>query len=381
MCEAGVPATANITDFTVFVDRREIGETGLALVNPTHLALDPQLRLYDTSFNPIAARSISEYTGSTLSGGGHLARFAVELFPELRQFGMIQGIITIESSSGLAAITLRQDHDPRSSFPDYVPTLTTYPIMAGRADSEPVAPLHKNLYFPQIAQGLNTPFNFETSLFLVATNSESTVQIEFFGSDGAPLEIPFEGRGSVSRINWSLTAGQAVSELTESIGPLVTGSAVISADNQVEGSAVFSAREGGIKLFEGGVPAAQPMTDFSLIVNQRDKRETGFALVNTGTEGAQITFRLYDSTFNLLETATLEESFGSPLLPGGHLARFLFELFSAGSIESIENGLLTVDSTQPLAAITLIQTNQIGVDYPEDIYRITIYPVIEGRPD
>ncbi len=44
-------------------------------------------------------------------------------------------MVTVASDIPLAALTLRQNDNPSLGFPQDVPTLTTFPVISGRADS------------------------------------------------------------------------------------------------------------------------------------------------------------------------------------------------------------------------------------------------------
>jgi hypothetical protein len=67
--------------------------------------------------------------------------------------------------------------------------------------------------------------------------------------------------------------------------------------------------------------------------------------------------------------------------PGAHFAGYLDEIFPAVRGVTLEAGVLTVESGVPLAAISLVESDEAGVSFPQDLYRVTAYPVIPGRPD
>ena len=86
-----------------------------------------KLRLFDTDFNPVAM------TDFLLPEGAQISRFVHEYFQDQPQIAAraqeMQGVVVVESTVLLAAITLRLNNDPQN------PTLTAFPVIEGRADS------------------------------------------------------------------------------------------------------------------------------------------------------------------------------------------------------------------------------------------------------
>ncbi len=96
--------------------------------------------------------------------------------------------------------------------------------------------------------------------------------------------------------------------------------------------------------------------------------------MNTSTEAAEITVRLYDMDTNLVYEKTLD-----PLEPGQHLPQFIFQMLPEVAAQASEmRGVVTVESTQPLAAVTLRQKNKVGVEFPTEVPTLTTFPVIAG---
>ncbi|MEE8585691.1 MAG: hypothetical protein V3T83_12665 [Acidobacteriota bacterium] len=93
------------------------------------------LRLYDKSFN-----LIGEETLDPLAPGHQRPRFIHEFLQDAalsEPARDMEGALTLSSDIPLAAVTLRQNDDPSKEFPQEVPTLTTMPVVPGRADSSP----------------------------------------------------------------------------------------------------------------------------------------------------------------------------------------------------------------------------------------------------
>jgi hypothetical protein len=132
------------------------------------------------------------------------------------------------------------------------------------------------------------------------------------------------------------------------------------------GSALFRVTNAaGIVVSEAGVGAAEPIRSGRIFVDEVATR-TGLALVNTSAlQAAALTFTLRDSTGVQVDQTTA--SLGAKQ----HLARFVDELFKSGKAAGLR-GSLTVESSQPVAAVTLREKpNQFG----EHLY--TTLPVVD----
>ena len=133
--EAGVPAAPALTSFSLFVDSVGSKDTGLAIVSPPVDGGAPDanlmIRLQDKQFTEIATTPVPLPTGQ------HMSRFVSQFFSSdmASLTDNIEGTLTVESDRPVAAVTLRQNDDPAVPFPDEVPTLTTFPVVAGVAGS------------------------------------------------------------------------------------------------------------------------------------------------------------------------------------------------------------------------------------------------------
>jgi hypothetical protein len=141
-------------------------------------------------------------------------------------------------------------------------------------------------------------------------------------------------------------------------------------------------------LFEAGVPASTPLNEFSIFVDSLGVRDTGFALVYPGQETgssaaeeikAHVKLRLYDKEFN-----SIGETVFGPLSPGSHVARFVHEMFDDPSVKAQAQemeGILTVESDQPLVAVTVRQTDDPAKEFPQEVPILTTFPVMPGSLD
>lgn len=94
---------------------------------------------------------------------------------------------------------------------------------------------------------------------------------------------------------------------------------------------------------------------------------------------AIVTLRLFDQEFNFIAERELD-----PLAAGSHLARFVHQLFDDDQVVSEAQelkGLLTVESTQPLVAVTLRQRDDAMLEFPDEVPLVTSFPVIPGVPE
>ena len=379
--EAGVPSTRAAGDFVFLLDSLGDNDTGIALVNASEgLSDEPdpakiELTLRDADGNLIGTSSLD------LARGQHRARFISELFPTVReQASEMRGIVAVHSPVPLVALTLRQRDNPDLEFPFEVASLTPFPVM------QP-SNLGATLYFPQVANGafgVTQDNQFMTSFFLANPGTlgiTTRVTLAFFDSNGDPMGLDIGTGSSVGSIQLNLGPGQFQVLQTTGQGGLQVGYAKLTATNPViAGTGVFTQHAvlQNQNLFEAGVAATLPRRKFSIFVDSIGAPDTGLALVNTSTEQATVTLRLYDLDFNLLaeQEITLEA--------GHHLPRYVSQLFTDPDVSEQATemrGVLTVDSDQPLAAVTLRQKDvQFSVRNPAAVPTLTTFPVIAGVP-
>jgi len=104
---------------------------------------------------------------------GHRAAFVAQMIEGLPDG--FSGVAEISSTSPFVALTLRGLTNRRGDF-----LLTTFPI----ADSSQPAPTP--IVFPHIADG----GGYSTQFIFISASGAASVNVDFFGSDGAPLSIP-----------------------------------------------------------------------------------------------------------------------------------------------------------------------------------------------
>jgi hypothetical protein len=241
-------------------------------------------------------------------------------------------------------------------------------------------------YFPQIGDGVAGSLQFQSSLIFVNTSSDTTAQIEFFATgSGLPMSVAL-GDSEASPIhNVGLKRGESISLQTPGTGQIQVGYARVQTGAGVSGVAVFGTTDkgSGVGLYEAGVPVTETLTEFTVFVDSMGNRDTGLAVVYPPPVGgvapsapsdANLTLRLYDKQFQLIAERALD-----PMLPGHHFARFVHQLFEDPAVvESAKEmqGVLIVSSNQPLAAVTLRQSDTPGLSFPDDVLMLTTFPVI-----
>jgi len=367
--QTSVPATEPAREFSLFVDRTGGRETGLALLNAGNSNADPQLSFYDSSGTVLAGRTVAQITGQLLLKGQHLARYAVELFPELESGRIERGVLSVRSSSPTAAVALCEYVDDSAPMEGALRSMSTLPVIpaAGGDGSDT-----RTFYFPQVGNGSSADLGLRTALLFTNLGDEADLVVDFFDSDGKPLSLDLVDLGVRSSVASRVSKGEVFSVRTSGEGPVVSGYARVTTKGSVSGTARFSYGQGGVTLFETGVPACGPLTDFSVFQSSiANSLETGIALVNTGSAPATITFRLYDAAYRLV--AVKEMSDDEALAPGAHLARYAKEIFAEADLDAVPLGIITVESDQSLAVISL--------RHAERPSRLVILPVIEDRPD
>ena len=82
-----------------------------------------ELRLQDTAGNEVASRELE------LAAGEHTAQFLTQLFPEVEGIDNMRGLLGISSPVPIVAVTLLQNDDPATPFPQDVGTLTAFPVL------------------------------------------------------------------------------------------------------------------------------------------------------------------------------------------------------------------------------------------------------------
>lgn len=197
---------------------------------------------------------------------------------------------------------------------------------------------------------------------IVASNlSNSTAQgeLKLFGSDGTPLSLTInEAEGS----SFSFTLPPLASRTFVSSGTkssTTAGYAVIRANVPVEATAIFRILDTQRQpVSEAGVSAAAGKP-YQVGVVQKvvaGNFNSGLAAVNTGSQAADSRIELFDES----GTRVAVDETLLDLAPGGHIARFLTELFPQLENQDFR-GTVVITSNRPLALVILRTVNGLVI--------------------
>ena len=240
-------------------------------------------------------------------------------------------------------------------------------------------------FFPQVADGTLEGIRLRSSVILLNTGQPTEVELALFRSDGSPWtpDLGVEPCAN-GRFRLEIVSGGAV-RLTTPGDPqnIAVGYAVLEAPDTVEGTVVFAGydAESGVSLFEAGVPATTPCQELSVFADTLGSMDTGLALVNAGTQTAELTYRLWDKERRLLAQRTGDDL---KLEAGHHTARFVTELFRPGDVETgvepaaireTEGVLEVLSSGAAVSAVTLRQLVSGGT-FPPIVPVLTTFPVV-----
>jgi hypothetical protein len=165
--QSGIPSATPTTHAHVYVDTTGQHNTGLAIANPAGTALSVSV----TAFRPDGSTRAGLGT-VPLVALGHAAAFAWQFIQGLPSG--FTGVLDISAPQPFVALTLRSLQNSRGDF-----LMTTMPI--ADLSRTPTSPL----VFPQIADS----DGYQTEIILLSTSGSSTVTVDYFGNDGAPVIV------------------------------------------------------------------------------------------------------------------------------------------------------------------------------------------------
>ncbi|GAB4231002.1 MAG: hypothetical protein Kow00109_02910 [Acidobacteriota bacterium] len=130
--ETGVPDVEPVTIASVPVDWQPgWRRTALAIVNSSDAPVDPELRLYDADFEPIATVRLSEALGTGLAPGAQRAAFLDEIFAISWTEDSPPGLVILESTAPLAVVALTEADRPGLGYPGDIYRLSVRPVLPG----------------------------------------------------------------------------------------------------------------------------------------------------------------------------------------------------------------------------------------------------------
>jgi hypothetical protein len=322
--ETGIGHSEPLTEFVIPVQSIGNYSTGLALFNPN---------AQDSSYTAILIdKDGSELLRTTriLAAGNHLSIYvAGDLFPAVAS---VEGILTIQSSIPISAITLRQNASPLS--------YTSCPVVSKSSTQTTV-------HLAQVVNGTYPEQSYRTS-FLLFNISASTanVSISLTRDDGTPFAVAIPGLATNSTFNFTIEAGKSLFLQTDGTGAVDKGGATIISNVPIGATGIFTVYDGdGNFVTETGITGSPILTDFTLPVVYSGQMDTGIALFNPGASTVTATIRFLSS-----EGENFETTKQITLISKGHSASFFSQIFTeAGNVQ----GSLAISVPGGVAPLTM----------------------------
>ncbi len=372
--EAAVPPSPPTTAARVFVDYREHVaatpahtedgfidiDTGFAIVNRGSRAANLTYTLRDAAGARIGAGH------GAIPAGTHVAKFVDQLRDVAPDFSMPadfpaaihSGSLEVDSDQPVSILALRLTRNQRNEA-----LLTTTPVadLTRPPDEGP-------LYFPQFADG----GGYVTSLVLLNTaDSVETGKLRLFDDDGKALSANQAGGTRDSVFNYAIQPGGVFVFETDGfpVDARVGWAQLIPDANSSSpvGAGIFSYSQGGVRVTEAGIPAANPTTHAHVYIDQAGYHSTGLAVSNPGAAGIDVKLKAYRPDGSVVTEAG--ESALS-LSAEGHSARFVPQFFSG--LPAGFTGVLDISSTSAFVALTLRSLTNSRGDF-----LLTTFPVAD----
>ncbi len=334
LTEAGIGASAALTQFSMAVDTVLPFNTGLAVANLGTETTTLTFELYNADGDLVASRN-----DVTLPGHGQLSLYVAGpegIFPSMTN---LRGRLVVTSSTTqIAAITLRQN----SAAGTPLTTLPAIPSTFGGRVFD----------LSQVANGVKG-IGIKTQFIIFSLGPAVTVHLSLKNDDGDAFSVQLSNGESGSEFDIPVPAGGAVFLETDGTGTLTTGSAHITSDTPVGLTAVFSLLDAQGKVtVEAGVGNSPVAARFSIPVDTTSGFNTGVALSNPNDSAATAHVIFFGTDGAITQGPDIN-------IPAwGHTAKYvagsngLFDNFGA------KQGQLGVQSDVPLSGLGLRQ--QLG---------------------
>jgi hypothetical protein len=128
--EAGVPASPNLNNFTIFVDTRTGFNTGLAIANAGSTASNLTFRLLKLDSSPLAVTPAT----LTLGANQHRAQFVTEFSEFGNASANVVGSLEVSATAPVSAVTLRTSPSSLTTTP-IVPRPAAAKISTGSSEA------------------------------------------------------------------------------------------------------------------------------------------------------------------------------------------------------------------------------------------------------
>jgi hypothetical protein len=333
--EVGVQATSLMRKFVIPIQTTANGAvtTGLALYNPD--ALDSTLTL---SLKNEDGTTADANVSVPLAAGNHTAFYITDKFPSTNN-ARFSGMLTVQSSSNISAVTLRQN------APSTV-TYTSIPVV-------PTTSTQKTFNLAHFADGQvgGTPYKTTFMLYNFSTSS-ATVTLAPRQDDGTALTLRMMD-GTTTASSYAIAPGASKFLQTDGTAG-AQGAVIISSDVAIGVAALFAEYNNDLSFnTEAGVQDSQALTDFALPIDSRvsldgsvTTSDTGIAFFNPGSSSVDITPKFLDVCGIITASST-------PItLPAkGHAAYFFNNLFPL--LGDVQGSIAISDLTSGVSAMTL----------------------------
>ena len=241
------------------------------------------------------------------------------------------GLYTAPSATGNFTVSATSAADPSRS------------VSAGVS----VSGQDRKLYFAQFANGTQSGSSIASEITLqpLVSGATALATVEITDDAGDPLSVNLNGGVAAGRADLIIPANGAATLRTDGLGPMKTGSLVVSSDVQLMGLILF---DGSIGL-SGGADS-KPLRKFSAPVRMGTGIYTGLALMGLG-QSQTVQLELRTQQGNLVAEASLA------LGGRSHLARFVNQFAWSTAVDFSQfSGTLTARGTSDLAATAILIT-------------------------
>ncbi len=336
---------------------------------------------FTLAFNPdLLSVPASRVVSAGDLAGNHTLSYSIEA-NRITVAGFSSGLDTLSGSEGvLANVTLRLDGGvpvgtavafnlvgadvSDAAGNSLVPGLSGGSVIASESLPPPSAGQNE-IVFPQVANGQFAGGSFVTTLvFVNRSEADAVGEIEFFRSDGSPFALTLTDSRTGSSFDLEIPAAGALFLQTDGLGELASGYAPVSSTVPLGGTLIFTAvKPDGSSSSETAVGVSPVGKAFTLPLLVGGGSNTGIALANVSSAGAEVSLTLLDPDGETLETTVQD------LSAGRHQALFATELFDSLTGQADFEGRIEVTSPTPIAVVALKQEGIL----------LTTFPVLEPK--
>ncbi len=289
-----------------------------------------------------------QVSGPTAFGRNLKQRDAEILVHDLTQIASVTYRLTVRNGTASATDTVTITVDPSLADPE------------GEAATG-------DLYFARVGFGPVGDLEFQT--VLVVDNLESQpvedLLIEFFGADGAPLDVRYlDTDGAQPELRaWDRAQPLSLDGNSSRVlefralegAPLTVGWAKVTSSGSLRGSVRFQLLDGaGSFLSDVGIQSSALGSEFQAAFRVKD--QLAFAVSNPGTQSVRVVVSVadrFDNGFKVEKSITLA--------PGAHDARFLSDFIPVDQFLSEGTLTLKADNGAAIVPTVLITRGQLAV--------------------